>query len=523
MSRLIRSMTFLGVSQHFVRSATKASYALWIAATLSAAAQTTSNVTIQAKRADQFVGSMGINVHMENTVKPYNSYKQINPLLASLSMRNVRDEMNQADPYFKNRRFIDEINKIGTLGYSLTGLIEGGNDYPEPVSKRLEAKHVVPMILNLLPTIAAVEGPNEPDDTPPPFAYGGPCDPTKHETAACYPFGAIQESEDLYAIVKHSHLPGGEKIHGLPVLAMSEGIPTDFTKLAKLVSKGEIPPPSQYTNAGNMHAYQGGLVGDGMGPYRSLDWYMRLSQEWTGNEPLWTTEMGYHSNIYYLDDGEQQGVSERVAAIYLPAAFLAGFNQGVVRTFSYELIDETEQPPLANCPLTPNPTSAQCMGYGYYGLLNYDLKPKPAFAALVSLIQISQEPGTQFNPGSLTMRFSAKPGTNPYKPEYVLLEKSDGDYYLAIWNDIPVFQPAMCTETNQQRECIKAVPGHDIPTENIPVTISFVEAQSFTVYAPSDATGSNPTSTYTLSTTPTSIQISLPPEVLIIKIACTGV
>jgi hypothetical protein len=522
MNRSIRTMSFLGSFLHFVRNASKASYALCIAATLTAAAQTATQVTIQAKGADQFVGSMGINVHMENTSPPYNNYLGINQQLQSLGMRNFRDEMNQADPYFKNKSFIDEINKIGGLGYSLTGLIEGGNDYPEPVSKRLEAAHVVPMILNLWPTIAAVEGPNEPDDTPPPFAYGGPCDPKKNETAACYPLGAIEESEDLYQIVKRSHLPGSEKIHGLPVLAMSEGTATNFTVLAKLVKENKIPPPSWYTSAGNMHAYQAGWPGDGLGPNSSLDWYIRISQEWTGSEPLWTTEMGYHNNTYYLDDGEQQGVSEQAAATYLPAAFLAGFNQRVVRTFSYELIDEKEQPPLANCPLTSNPTSPQCMGYGYYGLLRYDLKPKPAFAALVSLIQILQEPGAQFDPGSLTMTFSANPATNPYKPEYVLLEKSNGNYYLAIWNDIKVFQPAMCKETNPQGQCTAAVPGQDVPTENVPVTISFREAQSFTVYAPSDATGSNPTSAYTLSTTPMSIQINLPPEVLIIRIASAG-
>jgi hypothetical protein len=47
------------------------------------------------------------------------------------------------------------------LGYTLCGLIEGGNDYP-PLGTKLEASAVVPMIRHLLPTIVAVEGPNEP-------------------------------------------------------------------------------------------------------------------------------------------------------------------------------------------------------------------------------------------------------------------------------------------------------------------------------------------------------------------------
>jgi hypothetical protein len=481
----------------------------------TATGQTTIDATITAKSADQFINSMGINVHMESTSAPYyyKNYEKINNQLQCLGMRHFRDEMNQADPFFKNKSFIDEINKIGGLGYSLTGVIEGGNDYPK-IGNTLEAEHVLPMILNLWPTIDSVEGPNEPDNKQ--FEYGDP--------SFSYPIGAIHESEDLWEIVKHGSIPGCDKfencgkIKDLPVLALSAGNADAFMALANDVTSGEIPPPSEYSDAGNMHAYQGGLTGGGKGPSSGLNWYISLAQEWTGSEPLWTTEMGYHNNTYYLADGEQQGVSERAAAIYLPAAFLSEFNKGVVRTFSYELINETQGTPLSDYPMTNNPTNPRCEGYGYYGLLHYDLTPKPAFTALKNLIELLQEPGSNFEPGSLQIAFLANPGTNPYRLQYTLLEKSNGDYYLPIWNDVSVFDIATCGEW-KNNVCTAPVPGKDIPTENVPVTINFSGPQSFTVYAPNDATGVNPTSAYTVSTTSSSIEISLRPEVLIIKIA----
>ncbi|MGA8442777.1 MAG: hypothetical protein WB762_28570 [Candidatus Sulfotelmatobacter sp.] len=65
--------------------------------------------------------------------------------------------------------------------------------------------------------------------------------------------------------------------------------------------------------------------------------------------------------------------------------------------------------------------------------------------------------------------------------ECTLLEKSDGDYYLAIWNDIPVFQIAACARWNDKNECSDPVAGKDIATQNVPVTVSFSGAQPFTV------------------------------------------
>jgi hypothetical protein len=437
--------------------------------------------TVQARRASDFVSSMGVNVHLEYSGTPYQHYAAINSRLIELGMHHVRDEINDT----ANGQFVSELRQMKTMGYTVCGLIEGGNDYP-PAGEGLEARKVVPMIRNLLPSIDAVEGPNEPDDsTTPPFAYG--------LNYLRYPQGAINESENLWQIVK-----GDPVIRDLPVLVMSEGTPQDFLEVAAVTA-----PPIDYANLGNMHAYQSGLWAD----WGLTDMYMRLARKLTGTLPLWTTEMGYHDNTNFLSDGEQQGVSERASAMYLPIAFLSGFSHGVQRTFSYELIDEEPDPPLASC---TQQDEARCMGEGYYGLLHYDGRPKPSFTALKNLIGILQETNSQqfalANPQALSITFSGAPS----RMGYTLLEKSNGDYYLALWNDLKVYELATATS-----------PGHDVDRQPVPVTITFRDPYKFTVYAPNDRSGVNPTDAYAISTTPNSIQLNLPPKVLLLKIAAS--
>jgi hypothetical protein len=436
--------------------------------------------TIQARAADAFVDSMGVNVHMEYTSTPYGNYNEINERLTALGMRHVRDEINDTS----DGNFVTELKTMKSRGYTVDGLIEGGNDYPT-VGQTLEAKYVVPMIANLLPSIDAVEGPNEPDDqTVPPFQYG--------IDRLLYPYGAINESEALWSIVRGS---SDSKVNQLPIVVMSEGTASDFETLAEIT-----PPPTDYANYGNMHAYQGGSVGDS--GLTSDPGYIHYSQLLTGDKPLWTTEMGYHNYTAYQTE-DQPGVSERASAIYLPIAFLSGFQLNVMRTFSYELVDEAQDPPLTSC---SSGDQDRCSTQGYYGLLYSNWKPKPAYTALQNLITVLQDPGSAgFTPGSLDIEFSGAPQTM----EYTLLEKSKGDYYLAIWNDVSVYDVATGPKS----------PGKDVYPPDVPMTISFENPQAFTVYAPNDASGTNPTGAYTIWTKRDSIRINLPPEALLIKIA----
>lgn len=433
---------------------------------LGAASGGVAETGIQARRAGDFVGSMGINIHMEYTDTPYGDTERIYEALQALGMSHFRDEINNTHAWFVAR-----LKHIGSLGYTLCGVIEGGNDYPS-LGSRLESGAVVPMIANLRPEIEAVEGPNEPDDpTNPPFEYG--------ENFDKFPKGAIEESRDLWTIVRKN-----PEIADLPVVGMSEGTPQDFAKLAAI-----SPVPFPDATYGNLHAYQDGGLGDA-----GLPGYIYTAKEFAGKRVLWTTEMGYHNNTNYLSDGEQQGVSPRASSIYLPIAFLSGFNHGVMRTFSYELIDEFDD---------PNPTS-ESGGEGHYGLLNYNFTPKPAYTALQNMIALLRDSGGQsFAPGSIAIEFESGPSTM----RYTLLQKSTGEFFLAIWNNLPVYQASTAQ-----------VSGQDLYPAEVPVTLRFATPRSFTVYAPNDESGVNPTESYTSSMDSNSISINLPSQVLLIRI-----
>jgi hypothetical protein len=74
-----------------------------------------------------------------------------------------------------------------------------------------------------------------------------------------------------------------------------------------------------------------------------------------------------------------------------------------------------------------------------YGLIYNNLTPKPAFTALTNLIQLLSEPETSFTPGKLDYSLEVQSSGTYVRTQYVhdlLLEKSDGDFYLLLWHEI---------------------------------------------------------------------------------------
>jgi hypothetical protein len=74
-----------------------------------------------------------------------------------------------------------------------------------------------------------------------------------------------------------------------------------------------------------------------------------------------------------------------------------------------------------------------------FGLLRNDLSPKPAYMAVQNLIAILREPGANFMPDSLDYVLTVRPVGEYTHTEFVhrlLLEKSNGDFYLLLWHEI---------------------------------------------------------------------------------------
>lgn len=128
----------------------------------------------------------------------------------------------------------------------------------------------------------------------------------------------------------------------------------------------------------------------------------------------YVTETGYQT----AQDNLPQGVvPEWVAGTYAPRIILHFFKSGIKRTYFYELVDDPAQ------------------GQPGYGLLRHDLSPKPAFTAIRNLQSILQDNSTSFTPGQLD--YSLTGDTSGV--ETVLLQKSAGQFWLAVWLNGPVY------------------------------------------------------------------------------------
>jgi hypothetical protein len=120
-------------------------------------------------------------------------------------------------------------------------------------------------------------------------------------------------------------------------------------------------------------------------------------------------------------------VTEAVQGKYIPRLFLESFNLGVPRTFSYELIDQKAD---------PNNSEHN------YGLLRSDGTPKPAYTTLKNLIGLLNDPQPVPTPpiiatptplGALNYAI----GGTAQNVHHTLLQKSNGDFYLVLWLEVP--------------------------------------------------------------------------------------
>ena len=136
--------------------------------------------------------------------------------------------------------------------------------------------------------------------------------------------------------------------------------------------------------------------------------------------PTLPSQIGETGYISFPSTNTPYTVPESVTASYIPRTMLLSFKHGYDKTFVYQLIDD--------------PTSPQG-----YGLLRSDFSEKPGFTALKNLLSLLSDPGgSSFSPGSLP--FSILGGDA--NVQHLLLQKSDGSYWLALWLEEPSWDPA---------------------------------------------------------------------------------
>jgi hypothetical protein len=196
-----------------------------------------------------------------------------------------------------------------------------------------------------------------------------------------------------------------DTIRGNPATAAMPIIAPSFVQPSSYAAQGNL---SSLIDFGNTHDYFGNRNPESApyggsfyncGGYGSMQFDMCLAQMVGVNEPVVSTETGYQSGI---------GLSDAIIGRYELRTLFESLRLGIVRTFLYELIDE--------------PTS------GNYGLLTGRFVPRPAYTAIQNVLSLLKDANFA-RPGKLDYTLSGQ----TQNVHHLLLQKSDGTFYLAVW------------------------------------------------------------------------------------------
>jgi hypothetical protein len=337
-----------------------------------------------AKSADKFIDTIGVNVHLNYMDRVY--YQQfdnlIKPKLIELGMRYIRDGVNTDPGDNRNDFYYQRLRDLANSGIKFNLITSTKTDYSlldDVYSWTNRA-------------IVSFEGLNEPDDA-------------DNSNWA----GAVRAAQKkLYKTVK-----GNSALRHLTVIAPSV-----------LEGQKEVGDLSPWVNFGNLHNYFSGLNPE-IDDWRGIRWKLKnVAEPLSTSKPVISTETGWDNAL--KGPHILHGVPEDVVGKYMPRMFLTQFNSGIARTYSYEFIDEGIDPkdPEAN-----------------FGLLRNDGSPKPAYTALKNLINLLKDPGPSFKPGSLDYSLRG----NKKSFQHTLLQKRNGDFYLAFWAGKSGWDPATKT------------------------------------------------------------------------------
>jgi hypothetical protein len=359
-------------------------------------AATASSVGVAGVSADEFLSSLGVDIHVDQGVT---GASYIAPL-RYLGVRNVRDEG-------RNSSQIQLIHRQTGIRLDLVG--EGDLEGTIATGKALAASGA----------LMALEGPNEPNNFP--ITYLG-----KRGGGAGSWAPVAQFQEDLYRAVKSD-----PNLQNYPVFGVSEaGAETDNVGLQFLtIPKGSgatFPEGTRYADYANPHNYvastqkiyvdnQAWKAADPTlnGPWDGL--YGEYGVTWRHNFrgytndllltlPRVTTETGW--------DSVSNPGGERTQGTVLVNTYLAQFKRRWRYTFIYQLRDGEG-------------------GNDNLGLFNSNSTPKLAATYIHNLTAILADTTPAASLGFLNYSINNQPAT----VHDLLIQKSSGVFDLVIWDE----------------------------------------------------------------------------------------
>ena len=365
-------------------------------------------------RSADFVSSEGVNTHIPYTDGAYSNVSAIIADLSYLGIDHVRDGLNSPGQF--GGAPLSSYIAIARAGVRFTLMVGGGGSLAAsggtPTDPSLDQRvGYIDQLVQAVPgSVAAVEGTNEINNQP--ILYDGQ---GGQGTGAAELDAALAMQRQLYSLV-----------HADPNL---RGVPVDyFTGYGA----GSIPVgPDPATTAGladadTQHPYPNG----GQPPAFWVSRAQALGNESAADAAAGAravyTETGYSSN-----GGTAGAVSPDVQAKYTLDLLLDDARQGIAETDLYELLDAYA------------PGSRQ--GDAGYGLFDSKGAPKPVATALHNLNAILADTGAQaaaFTPAPLAYTLAGQDSTS----SSLLMQKSDGTYILALWDEQPIWNAASGTQ-----------------------------------------------------------------------------
>jgi hypothetical protein len=395
-------------------------------ASAHAAAAGSASVRLQAVPADSVVDSYGVGIHTNFLNTPYRDYRAVGDALADLGVRHVRDDLYLDAP--RQYAAIRSIAERAGVGFDLICGRPGGDatpaDYVDTVADQLAGGEV-----------ESLEGVNEWD------LFGG---------GDSWPTELADWQRQL-----HDAMQADPATADLPLLAPALAFRWNYAQLGDL---------SSWVDVANAHMYPGGYK-----PFDEIGAITRAVRDKLPLPPLVTTEAGYHNAL--AAGSSHPGVPEDVAGSYLPRMLLEHVVRGEKRMYSYELIDEFDD---------PEGTNAEA----HFGLLRHDLSPKPAYTAMKNLLGLLADPGPDFTPDSLDITASGLPSD----VRYLLTQKRDGRFVLLLWRDVSIYDP---------------IAQQHLAVEPADATLKLADPVRWQVYRPSE--GAEPVRTATASSLPVSL------------------
>ena len=336
---------------------------------------------VQAKRADSFVDSIGVNTHLHFDDTVYKKFDSlIGPKLVKLGVRHLRDGAYTSKGHGENHFYYKRCRSLAKEGIRFNMLVNVKTSY----TKGTDFSKLDDIYGWCDGAIVSFEGLNEPDLR----GQSNWADVTRDVQKKLY--RAVNSDSELNQV----------KVLG----------PSVTWKTSKV---GNL---SRYLDYGNWHPYAGGKCPSCRDPYgNGLDSNLAKHRKPSGDKPMIMTETGYH-NAVNVGKADHRPVSEKASATYIPRLFFEHFNRGFVRSYLYEFIDLKSDPER-------NERDKN------FGLLRHDGSEKPAYKALENLISLLEDPKANFEPGKLDYAL----GGEMSKIHSTLLQKGNGTFYLALW------------------------------------------------------------------------------------------